>query len=229
MSMLRPSGEALLQDVQVRRCLSTRLIYEDRTARSPAHGRTDGPSRARRAGCSCPGRPARDSARTRHGRAAGRDRGFPVLRAITPPGVELLLVRHAVAHQSRPSRRPCASPRVLGLDRRVADDVEQLLVRPDVVLQRRDVEVADQHRAGRIVGFGAYRVHLGDEIELVLELPVDRPGSARRRRPGRRNYGAAAICRLPAKRTEICRQSWMSQKRRRSTISIGRRATVATP
>ncbi len=46
-------------------------------------------------------------------------------------------------------------------------------MRPDVVLQRRDVEIADEDRARSLVLLGADGVHLGDEIELVAELRVD--------------------------------------------------------
>ncbi len=71
-------------------------------------------------------------------------------RAIAPPGVELLVVRDVLAHQIDPAVI-AAEQRVerLGLDRRVADDVEQLLVAPDVVLVRGDVEIAaDQLAVG---------------------------------------------------------------------------------
>jgi hypothetical protein len=62
----------------------------------------------------------------------------------------------------------------IGLDRRVADDLQELLVRPDIVFQRRDVEVADEDRghAGSAPEWMA--LHLLDEIELVGEFRIDR-------------------------------------------------------
>ena len=55
-----------------------------------------------------------------------------------------------------------------GLDRRVADDLEKLFVRPHVVLERRDVEVSDQNG----VFLGRMPVHFGKEPELVGKLVV---------------------------------------------------------
>src|SRR5690606_28751295 len=59
------------------------------------------------------------------------------------------------------------------LDRRVADDVEQRLVRPYVGFQRRDVEIADEDGGG-VRRLGRHdQVHLPQEIELMPELRVD--------------------------------------------------------
>ena len=71
----------------------------------------------------------------------------PVGRAVAPPGEQLLILRHEVAHGVDPFARGLDAGQLLDLDRRVADDVEQLLVRPHVVLQRRDVEIAHHDRA----------------------------------------------------------------------------------
>jgi hypothetical protein len=58
----------------------------------------------------------------------------------------------------------------LDLDRRMADDVEQLLVAPHVAFERRDVEVAD-HDGGMGAGFRPPR-HPRQEIELLPELHI---------------------------------------------------------
>jgi hypothetical protein len=47
--------------------------------------------------------------------------------------------------------RPLQQPETFDLDRGVADDAQKLLVRPDVGLERRDVEIADRdHRAATL-------------------------------------------------------------------------------
>ena len=56
---------------------------------------------------------------------------------------------------------------LLDLDRRMADDFQQLLVRPDIGLERRDVEIADQdHRlvAGAVV--------LNQPVDLIEEAQL---------------------------------------------------------
>ena len=40
--------------------------------------------------------------------------------------------------------RPLQALKAFHLDRRVADDIEELFVTPDVVLERGDIEIADQ-------------------------------------------------------------------------------------
>src|SRR5690606_2037938 len=68
---------------------------------------------------------------------------FPILAAIAPPGIELLVVRQVLAHQISPAMTAIENGvEGLGLERGVADDLEQLLVAPDVILVRRDIEVA---------------------------------------------------------------------------------------
>ena len=82
-------------------------------------------------------------------------------------------MRDVETHQVDPSGRLAHRLEARRLDRRVADDLQQLLMRPHVVLERRDVEVAHENRSGRVIGVGADGIHLGDEIELVPEFPVD--------------------------------------------------------
>src|SRR4051794_17063210 len=67
--------------------------------------------------------------------------GHPVARPIAPPSIEPSVCRYMVADDVNPAagRLRLAEPR--GLGRRVADDLEQLLVRPHVVFERRHVEV----------------------------------------------------------------------------------------
>jgi ABC-type sugar transport system ATPase subunit len=120
---------------------------------------TGGPSRAPRAG-----------SRWRRQRAAilaGDDQtwssrrppvgGGPVGGAVAPPGVDLLRLRDRLAHQVDPAA---------GLAHRLEISVStgvwlttfsKLLVRPDVVFQRRDVEIADQDRCGSVGAAGRHR------------------------------------------------------------------------
>ena len=60
----------------------------------------------------------------------------------------------------------------LGLDRGVADDAEQLLVAPHVVLVRGDVEIAADQLALAEVGLAEPGLQLLEEIELVAEFRV---------------------------------------------------------
>ena len=58
----------------------------------------------------------------------------------------------------------------------MADDAQQLLVGPDIIFQRRDIEIADQdHRIVLLRGApGEEFFHALEEVELVRELGVDR-------------------------------------------------------
>src|SRR4051812_10361028 len=59
----------------------------------------------------------------------------------------------------------------LDLDRRVADDVEQLLMAPHIAFERRDIEVADHdRRAFALLGPAGHPL---DEIQLLAELWID--------------------------------------------------------
>ena len=63
---------------------------------------------------------------------------------------------------------------LFGFDRGVRHDLQQLLVRPDVVLVRRDVEIADQDMpvlAARVQRLA--RLHLVEKTQLVLEFRVE--------------------------------------------------------
>src|SRR5205085_10260698 len=67
--------------------------------------------------------------------------GLPVAVAIAPPRIEPLGRRNEVAHRIDEAARLLQLAELLDLERRVADDGEQLLVRPHVGLERRDVEI----------------------------------------------------------------------------------------
>ena len=98
---------------------------------------------------------------------------LPILGAVAPPCIELLVCRHLLAHQVEPGAALHDLEQPVGLDRRMADDLQQLLVRPDVMFQRRDVEIADEDRRGVLLGIRVQMLHLLDEIELVAELRID--------------------------------------------------------
>ena len=74
-----------------------------------------------------------------------------------------------------PADRALHGVQPLDLDRGVRHDVHHLLVRPDIMFERGDVEVADHdHRpVGRALRRPPCR-HFVQEAELVLELDVDR-------------------------------------------------------
>src|SRR5690348_5105760 len=82
--------------------------------------------------------------------AAAAVGGGPIARAIAPPGVKLLLWRDEMPDRVDEARRFLHAAEFLDLDRRVADDFQELFVRPDIGLKRRDVEIADEDH--RLVG-----------------------------------------------------------------------------
>ena len=95
----------------------------------------------------------------------------PVAVAVRPPRVELLVRRHEMPHRiDEASVLPCGQS--LGLRRRVAHHAKQLLVAPDIMLQRRDVQVADEHAAREPGSRGEPVPRLGDEVELVAVLHI---------------------------------------------------------
>src|SRR4051812_10750394 len=91
-------------------------------------------------------------------------------RAVAPPGEAAFGGGHEPAADVDPVVRLAKPGQRLDLDRRVADDLEQRLVAPDVAFERRHVEVADDDG-----WFGkAFRPasHPTEEIELLAELRV---------------------------------------------------------
>ncbi|MEZ5668672.1 MAG: gamma-glutamyl-gamma-aminobutyrate hydrolase family protein [Alphaproteobacteria bacterium] len=99
--------------------------------------------------------------------------GAPVLGAIAPLAVDLFVRRDEVAHGIDPAAGLAPFLEQVDLHRRVADHVQQLLVRPDVAFQRGHVEVADQHAPRVVVAVRLPPLRLGlHEVEFVGELVV---------------------------------------------------------
>src|SRR5579875_2730586 len=88
----------------------------------------------------------------------------PVARAITPPRIELFRLRHEHAHGIDPTSRDARRGEFLAFDRRVRINIQHLLVAPYVVLERRDVEIADQDRA-----LVARRMQMSSATHLIEE------------------------------------------------------------
>src|SRR6266699_1962717 len=83
-------------------------------------------------------------------------------------------MRHETPRYVVPFERVFRGPEKLGLDRGVTHDIEKLLVAPDVILQRRDVQIADE---GEGIAFlaavpGEAGFHLAQEVELMGEFGV---------------------------------------------------------
>ena len=68
--------------------------------------------------------------------------GIPVARPVGPPRIELPVGNIGAGHV-HPLAGLLRSAQMLDLDGCVADDLEQLLVRPDIILAGRDVQIAD--------------------------------------------------------------------------------------
>ena len=105
--------------------------------------------------------------------AVGRS---PIAGAIAPPGIELLVGGNMFAHDVDPVAGALDAAQAFSLDRRVADHLEQLAVRPNVVFERRDIEIADDDAiaAARHRAIGEPVFEFVDELQLVGEFLVDR-------------------------------------------------------
>ena len=75
--------------------------------------------------------------------------GGPIGRSVAPPGVELLLDGNTPPHRIDPGSRLLDPPELFDFDRRMADDRQECLVIPNVGLQRRNIQIADQNSASR--------------------------------------------------------------------------------
>ena len=80
------------------------------------------------------------------------------------------------AHHVDPVVRGLHPQEALDLGRRVAHHFQQLLVRPHIGLERRDVEIADEDHALAALAAkaGEPRLHRFEEIELVAKLGIER-------------------------------------------------------
>src|SRR3546814_2714040 len=73
-------------------------------------------------------------------------RCLPVARAVAPPCEQLVGRWNEAAADVHPAVALLEAAQRRDLDRRVADDIEERLVAPDVAFERRDVEIAEQDR-----------------------------------------------------------------------------------
>src|SRR5690606_36848877 len=94
----------------------------------------------------------------------------PVGRAVGPPTVEKTL-RNVLAGDVHPAACLLRLSEQLGLHRRMADDLQEALVVPDVVLPRGDVEITYKDRPARPLRPRPV-AHGGDIVELLAELHV---------------------------------------------------------
>src|SRR5689334_7201916 len=100
--------------------------------------------------------------------------GLPVARPIAPPGIELMVRGNVLPEEVDPASSLLRFDEPRGLGWRVAHDLEQLAMRPDVVLERRHVEVTDGNRMmacrNRAVREPAFE--LVEEAQLMREFGV---------------------------------------------------------
>lgn len=76
-------------------------------------------------------------------------RSLPILGAIAPPSVKLLIGRHEMSGNINPISGGSQPVEPINLDRCVRHHGEHILVRPDVVFQRRDVQVTNENSRSR--------------------------------------------------------------------------------
>src|SRR5712675_2853999 len=85
-------------------------------------------------------------------------------------------MRHETPRHVVPFERVFRGPEKLSLHRGVTHDIEKLLMAPDVILERRDVQIADE---GNGIAFlaampGEAGFHLAEEVELMGEFGIPR-------------------------------------------------------
>src|SRR4051812_4246037 len=96
-----------------------------------------------------------------------------VRRAVAPPGVQPLGRWMEMTAEIDPVMALLEAGQGLDLHRSMADDIQQLLVAPDIAFEWRDVEIADHdRRAGARLGPAG---HPFEEVEFLAELGIDRP------------------------------------------------------
>ena len=97
----------------------------------------------------------------------------PIGRPVAPPSVQLFLDRNAPPHRIDPGSRLLHLPD-LSTSPAMAHDPEQRLLVPNVCLQRRDIEIADENGTA---GGEMFRAHPGGHLvkegELVREFRID--------------------------------------------------------
>src|SRR5438477_11399822 len=71
--------------------------------------------------------------------------GEPIRRTVAPPSVELGRLRLELAHAVDPGSGFLHACEPVALDWRVRNDTKHLLVAPDIVFERRHIEIADKN------------------------------------------------------------------------------------
>src|SRR6266705_3338975 len=71
--------------------------------------------------------------------------GEPIRRTVAPPSVELGRLGRELAHAVDPGSGFLHACEFVALDWRVRNDTKHLLVAPDIVLERRHIEIADKN------------------------------------------------------------------------------------
>jgi len=100
-------------------------------------------------------------------------RRLPIGRAVAPPSIELRWLRRVHAHGVDPAARVLNGDELLAFERCVRDDAQHLLMTPDIVLERRDIEIADQNHAVAVATQRRACPHLIQEGELMREFRID--------------------------------------------------------
>src|SRR6201987_4492114 len=80
-------------------------------------------------------------------------RSYPVTRPVAPPSEQTLVRRHEMPDRINKTARPLKEAKTFDFDRCVADDTEELLVRPDISLQRGNVQVANRNHVPAVLPF----------------------------------------------------------------------------
>src|SRR6185295_1938702 len=98
---------------------------------------------------------------------------LPIGRAIAPPSIELRWLRRVHAHGVDPAARVLNGDELLAFEWRVRDDAQHLLMTPDIVLERSDIEIADQNHAVAVATQRRACAHLIQEGELMREFWIN--------------------------------------------------------
>src|SRR4029077_20173389 len=100
--------------------------------------------------------------------------GDPIRRAVAPPSVELGRLGRELAHAVDPVAGFLHACEFVAFDWRVRNDANHLFMTPNIVLERRDIEIADKNGAiGWPRAQGRAVAHLVEEAELVGEFRIE--------------------------------------------------------
>src|SRR5262245_3880609 len=98
-------------------------------------------------------------------------RSGPVAGAIAPPSIQALIWWHEMPHSVHEAASFLQPSEAIDLDRGMTDHGQQLLMRPNIGFERRNVQVANCDHRAPVIPLGCEpRCDLVEELKLVGEF-----------------------------------------------------------